>query len=51
MGDGRLRAIAIALFAVGAVLAGVGNSTRHGWVTALAFSAFMLGVARLPALA
>ncbi len=35
----------IALFAAGAVLAGVGNTTRQGWVIALAFSSFAIGVA------
>jgi len=39
----RLRLLAIVLFAAGAVLSGVGNSTRQGWVIALAFSSFVLG--------
>jgi len=43
MGTLRLRGVAIALFAAGAVLAGVGNSTRAGWVVALAFLCFALG--------
>ena len=43
MGAVSLRALAIALFAVGAVLAGVGNSTHREWLSALAFGAFALG--------
>jgi len=44
MGTARLRALAIALFAAGAVLAGVGNSTQRGWLSALAFAPFAIGV-------
>jgi hypothetical protein len=43
MGAVPLRALAIALFAVGAVLAGAGNSTHRGWLSALAFAAFAAG--------
>jgi hypothetical protein len=45
MGRDRLRAIAIALFAAGALLAGAGNSLHQGWLLALAFSSFAIGVA------
>jgi hypothetical protein len=45
MGALRLRAAAIALFAAAAVLAGFGNSTHRGWLVALAFSCFAIGVA------
>jgi peptidoglycan/LPS O-acetylase OafA/YrhL len=44
MGKEPLRALAIALFAAAAVLAGVGNSTHRGWLSALAFGAFAVGV-------
>jgi hypothetical protein len=44
MGTLPLRGVAIVLFAAGAVLAGVGNSTRSGWMIALAFTCFLLGV-------
>jgi peptidoglycan/LPS O-acetylase OafA/YrhL len=40
----RLRVLAIVLFAAGAVLVGFGNSTRQGWLIALAFACFLLGV-------
>jgi Kef-type K+ transport system membrane component KefB len=42
--EGKQRALAIALFAVGAVFAGLGNSAHKGWMIAVAFSAFALGV-------
>jgi hypothetical protein len=38
------RAIAVALFALAAVLAGLGNSLHARWLTALAFAAFAGGV-------
>jgi hypothetical protein len=40
----RLRLLAIALFAAGAVLAGIGNSTHRSWMVAAAFAAFVVGV-------
>lgn len=44
MTEGKQRALAVALFAVGAVFAGLGNSAHEGWMIALAFTAFALGV-------
>jgi peptidoglycan/LPS O-acetylase OafA/YrhL len=44
MGTVRLRALAIALFAAAAILAGAGNSTHRGWLSALAFAPFSIGV-------
>jgi len=40
----QLRALAVVLFAAGAILAGVGNSTHQSWLSALAFAAFAIGV-------
>ena len=40
----RWRLLAIALFAAGAVLAGIGNSSHRSWLVAAAFAAFALGV-------
>jgi hypothetical protein len=45
MGPLGPRLLAIAFFAAAAILAGVGNSTHRSWLTALAFAAFVLGVA------
>ena len=44
MPSARWRLLAIALFAAGAVLAGIGNSTHRSWLVAGAFAAFALGV-------
>ena len=44
MGAERLRWAAIALFAGGAVLSGIGNESGRKWLTLLAFACFMLGV-------
>jgi Kef-type K+ transport system membrane component KefB len=44
MAPERMRALMIALFAVAALLSGIGNSSGQGWVIALAFSAFAAGV-------
>ncbi len=41
----RSRALAVTLFALAAVLAGIGNSTHRRVVVALAFAAFALGAA------
>jgi len=41
----RSRALAVVLFALAALLAGVGNSTHRRAVVALAFAAFALGAA------
>ena len=39
-----LRALAVALFAVAAVLAGIGNERHERWLVALAFGCFAAGV-------
>jgi hypothetical protein len=44
MREGHQRALAVVLFAIGAVFAGIGNSGHHGWAVAVAFTAFALGV-------
>ncbi|HUY70614.1 MAG TPA: hypothetical protein VMV08_00090 [Gaiellaceae bacterium] len=44
MGAERLRLAAIALFATGAILSGVGNESGRRWLTLLAFACFILGV-------
>ena len=44
MGAERLRLAAIALFAAGAILSGVGNESGRHWLTLLAFACFILGV-------
>jgi hypothetical protein len=43
MGESRLRIAAILVFALGAVLAGIGNTTGHHWLTAASFGLFALG--------
>jgi hypothetical protein len=43
MPSSRWRPLAIALFAAGAVLAGIGNSTHRSWLVAAAFAAFAFG--------
>ena len=43
-GAERLRLAAIALFACGAVLSGIGNESGRKWLTLLAFACFILGV-------
>lgn len=44
MGTEGMRALMIVLFAAGAILSGVGNSSGQGWLIALAFTAFAAGV-------
>jgi hypothetical protein len=44
MPSNRWRLLAIALFAAGAVLAGLGNAGHRTWLVAAAFAAFVLGV-------